>query len=127
MDTAHRIGVSSDVVSTNRLSLVGAGIRPNVFGIAVGSQSFGPPVPVAGTQGSICLTGALGRYDGPGQILNSDAAGIMALDLDLGALETPAGPVPAQAGQSWSFQIWHRHPGSTPTSRFTTGVTVLLR
>ncbi len=56
--------VGTEVLADNRITLVAAGIQPNVFGIAVGSQTFGPQVPV-GTQGLLCLTGPIGRYDGP--------------------------------------------------------------
>ncbi len=118
--------VGSDVAADNQLTLRASDITPGVFGIAVGSRTIGPAVPVA--LGNLCLTGAIGRYNAPGQILDSGASGMMTLDLDLGALRLPNGTVPAQAGDSWSFQIWHRQPTPTGTSsRFTTGVSVLLR
>ncbi len=120
--------VGSEALSDNRVTLVAAGIQSEAFGIAVGSRTFGAPVPVMGTQGTICLTGAIGRYDGPGQVLNSGPVGIMSLDLDLSALETPGGSVTGQVGESWSFQFWHRVTvAAGQSSRFTTGVTVQLR
>ncbi len=128
-DSAPLSAVGSDALADNSLTLIGAWAPANVFGMAIGSRTIGSPMPVANSQGSLCLTGPIGRYDSPGQIMNSGPGGLFRLELDLGALELPGGPIPAQVGESWSFQIWHRAPvvGGGPPSRFTTGVSVQLR
>jgi len=77
----------------------------------------------------LCLGGNIGRFVGPGQVLDSGADGRFELDLDLSALPQPSGSVAAMAGQSWSFQAWHRdtQPSGQATSNFTEGVELTFR
>ncbi|MEL6906600.1 MAG: hypothetical protein AAFP22_14415 [Planctomycetota bacterium] len=56
----------------------------DVVSLCVGA--FQPP----GSQGTLCLGGAIGRFNGPGEILDSREFGRVRLDVDLGAL--PGGP-----------------------------------
>lgn len=116
--------IGSDVVADNNITLRAQSLPPTQFGIAVGARAFGPPMSFPG--GTLCLTGAIGRYDDAPQIMQSSLAGVMALELDLGALSLPTGPVPGMAGDTWCFQIWYRTP-SAQLSAFTSGVSVQLR
>ena len=77
-----------------------------------------------GSQGTLCLSGAVGRYNGPGQVLNSGIAGGFELVLDLNATPTPSGPTAIVSGQSWNFQAWFRDNNPGPTSNFTDAVSV---
>ena len=73
-----------------------------------------------GSAGNLCVTGAIGRYVGPGQIQNSGGAGAIGLDLDLQQMPTPTGLVAAQSGETWHFQAWHRDfQAGVATSNFT--------
>jgi len=55
--------------------------------------------------------------------LNTGTAGSFSLTLDLGAIPQPTGAVAAVAGESWSFQAWHRDTAIFfATSNFTDGV-----
>ncbi|MEM6572392.1 MAG: VCBS repeat-containing protein [Planctomycetota bacterium] len=84
-------------------------------------QSFGffivgdVPSVVAPPGGSpfLCIAGTVGRLIGPGQVVSSGALGAVAVDVDLLAIPTPAGPVAAQPGDTLYFQYWHRDLGST--------------
>ncbi|MEM8709622.1 MAG: hypothetical protein AAGG01_01605, partial [Planctomycetota bacterium] len=78
-----------------------------------------------GSQGNLCLSGSIGRFDGPGQIQATKALGRAVLQLDLDSHPTPSGPVAVQAGETWSYQCWFRDStAGAPTSNFSDGVTV---
>ena len=78
-----------------------------------------------GSQGNLCLGGAIGRYVGPGQIKNSGAAGTFDLVLDLASTPTPTGLVQVLPGDTWNFTAWYRDAVSgVATSNFTDAVSV---
>ena len=78
-----------------------------------------------GSDGNLCLGGSIGRYVGPGQIVNSGATGSFTLPLDLTQTPTPTGLVAIAAGETWNFQAWHRDAvGGFATSNFTDGLAV---
>lgn len=80
-----------------------------------------------GSQGTLCLGGAIGRFVGPGQVQAADAGGRMALSVDLSSLPQPTGAVAAAAGEAWNFQAWYRDANPGPTSNFSSAVTLLLQ
>lgn len=77
-----------------------------------------------GSQGTLCLGGALSRYVGPGEIRFADGAGRARLPLDLSS--TPVGNViqTVTAGQTLLFQAWYRDSNPGPVSNFTGAVEV---
>ena len=79
-----------------------------------------------GSEGNLCLGGAIGRYVGPGQIQQSDLMGQIALTLDLTQLPQPNGFVNVMSGETWNFQAWYRDAamGGGATSNFTDGLTI---
>lgn len=102
------------------LSLVASRLPNNAFGFFLASQTQGFVQQPGGSQGNLCLGGAIGRYVGPGQIKNSGATGSFVLVLDLAATPQPNGFVAVTAGQTWNFQCWHRDAlGGAATSNFT--------
>ncbi len=111
-------------VAANDMTLT-ATIPPLSFGFFITSQTQGFVANPAGSEGNICLAGAVGRFVGPGQIKNSGAAGEIALSTGLGewslsAIPAPNGPYGAMAGSTANFQLWHRDVvGSNTTSNFT--------
>ncbi len=133
--TANSTGVAgtltafgSELVSLNQVELQGAQLPTSQFAMLLGSRTFGSPMPLAGSPGLLCLTGGIGRYQGPGQIMNSGPAGALTFELDLSALSLPNGPVMGIPGETWSFQAWHRDTlAGTATSQLTTGVALTLR
>ena len=79
----------------------------------------------AGSQGNLCLAGAIGRFVGPGEIQSSGSTGTISLDIDLTQLPQPTGTVVVSMGETWSFQLWHRDiVAGNSTSNFTDGLRI---
>ena len=109
----------------NDVTLIARSLPLNSFGYFLTSSMQGNVPQPGGSQGVLCLGGNIGRFVGPGQILNSGAGGTFSLAIDNTALPTPQGPVAAMAGQAWNFQSWHRDSvGGAATSNFTDGLTI---
>ena len=94
------------------------------FGYFLTSSTQGFTANPAGSQGNLCLAGAIGRYVGPGQVQNSGRSGTFGLTLDLANHPQPTGAVSVQPGQTWNFQAWYRDVNPGPTSNFTDAVAV---
>jgi len=113
------------VAASNDVLLRASALPSNAFGFFLTSQTQGTVNQPGGSQGILCLGGAIGRYVGPGQIKNSGAAGAFELRLDLTRTPTPSGLVAVSAGQTWNYQAWYRDSvGGSATSNFTNGVTI---
>jgi hypothetical protein len=109
----------------NDVTLIARNLPLSSFGYFLTSLTQGNVGQPGGSQGVLCLGGSIGRFVGPGQILNSGAGGTFSLAIDNTALPTPQGPVAALAGQAWNFQSWHRDAvGGAATSNFTDGLTI---
>lgn len=115
----------SSAVSANDVTLQATSLPPNSFGFFITSTTQGFTAMPGGSEGNLCLGGAIGRYFGPGQILNSGAAGEISLAIDLTAVPQPTGFVAVAPGETWNFQAWTRDSvGGTSTSNFTDGLTI---
>jgi len=114
-------------LAANDVLLLATGLPNGSFGFFLTSLTPGLVPNPGGSQGMLCLGGAIGRYVGPGQIQNSGTAGNFELRLDLGAMPTPTGPVAAQAGQTWHFTAWFRDAAPTATSNFTDALAIALQ
>ncbi len=118
----------STVVAENDLTLVASDLPLDVFGMFLTSREQGLVVGPGGSQGTLCLGGGIGRFNGPGQIKNSGSAGTFELTIDLNQLPTPSGFVAALPGETWNFQAWHRDwAGPVSTSNFTNGLEIQLQ
>jgi len=98
-----------------------ANLPLQAIGFFVTSDTQGLVVGPGGSQGDLCLGGAIGRFVGPGQVLNSGSGGSFSLTLDLTRLARPTGLVPVQSGETWNFQAWYR---DGPSSNFSDAVSV---
>ncbi len=115
----------SVTVADNDLTLKATSIAPVAFGFFITSVNEGFVANPAGRSGNLCLSGAVGRFVGPGQIQNSGTAAEITLQLDLTSIPTPTGPVAVVPGDTRSFQLWHRDSsGGAPTSNFTDGLRI---
>ena len=117
--------VGSIAVADNDVTLNVSSMPNNAFGFFLTSQTTGFTVMPGGSQGNLCLGGAIGRYVGPGQIQNSGPAGEISLPIDLTMHPTPVGLVNVQAGETWHFTAWFRDAvGGMATSNFADGLTL---
>jgi hypothetical protein len=123
-----RIGGSGSAsVASNNLTLTADRLPNNAFGFFLTSTTQAFVANPAGSQGNLCLGGAIGRYVGPGQIMNTGGTGAFSLLLNLTQTPTPTGPVSVMPGQTRYFQSWHRDAvGGSATSNFTNGLQVLF-
>ncbi|MEM6673446.1 MAG: hypothetical protein AAF726_11425 [Planctomycetota bacterium] len=94
----------------------------NSFGHFLCSTQSGFVANPGGSSGNLCLQGAIGRFVGPGQVMNSGFDGTFSLTVDSSAFPTPTGTVSAVSGEAWYFQAWFRDFG--PTSNFSNGIQV---
>jgi hypothetical protein len=94
----------------------------NSFGYFLTSVTQGNVAGPGGSQGTLCLGGAIGRYSS--FVQNSGTTGEVSLGIDLSALSTPTGPVAALAGETWNFQYWYRDANPTVTSNLSDAVAV---
>ena len=113
------------MVADDDLTLEASSMPLHTSGYMLASLDEGFAAQPGGSQGNLCLGGAIGRYVGPGQVLNSGSAGAFSLALDLTNTPQPTGGVSVQAGETWSFTTWHRDAvGGTTTSNFTDGLEI---
>ena len=116
------------VVSLNDFSLVCSSMPANSFGFFLVSQTQGFVANPGGSQGNLCLGGAIGRYVGPGQILNSGAAGEITLAADLTQIPSPTGFIAASPGDVFNFATWFRDSSmGMATSNFSQGIEVTFQ
>jgi hypothetical protein len=115
----------SNAVVANDLTAEASQLPPNSFGFFLTSRTQGLASGPGGSQGNLCLGGAIGRYVGPGQIQNAGATGTISLFLDLTQTPTPNGLVSVNMGETWNFTAWHRDATfGVATSNFTDAVAV---
>lgn len=94
------------LTSVNDLTFDATGPLTDVFGLFIVSRTPNLVSNVAGGEGSLCLGGAIGRYNA--FIQSTGAAGLAILPVDLMQISTPNGTVEAVAGDAFYFQFWHR-------------------
>ena len=117
--------MGSRVVANNDVTLTASDLPRFSFGFFIVSRVQGFVQNPAGSAGNLCLGGAIGRYVGPGQIMNSGTLGEIVLPIDLTAIPQPLGAEPVVSGDQWSFQLWHRDSSPAgPTSNFTDGLQI---
>ncbi len=95
----------------------------NVFGHYIVSNQTGFVANPSGSNGNLCLQGAIGRFNRSGEIFNSGSNGSFLLYIDSGDMPSPFGSVTAMSGQTWNFQCWFRDNGSESNFSNAVGVT----
>jgi len=111
----------STSASDNDLTLIASNLPPNQFGYFLVSATQGFIASPGGSQGNLCLSGSIGRFNA--QIRNSGASGSFSIQADLTALPTSPAHV-VLAGETWNFTCWYRDVNPTSTSNFTNGLSV---
>ncbi len=117
-------GLGTPSVAANDLRLVARGLPQQSFGYLIVSRTQGTVSMPAGSAGTLCLGGLIGRF--VGQIQNSGATGEFTTTVDLLQTPQPMGAVAGQAGDTWNFQAWFRDITPSGSSNFTDGLTVVL-
>lgn len=118
----------SDLVIDDDLRLIASNLTLHAFGFFLTSQTQDFVTQPVNSVGNLCLGGSIGRYDGPGQVLNSRGSGSFELQLALASTPTPSGFTPVVPGETWNFQCWHRDVSTAnATSNFTDAVSVTFR
>lgn len=113
-----------NLAAADDLTLVATRLPLHSFGYFLVSRDQGSVPGAGGGQGVLCLGGAIGRFNGAGQVMSSGGTGSFALDVPVSALPQPTGSVPAQPGETWRFQAWHRDANPTSTSNLTDALNV---
>jgi len=82
-----------------------------------------------GSQGQLCLGGAVARFLGAGEAGPASAAGVAALQVDLMDLPGWGASGRPEPGETLYFQAWYRDVqlGGGATSNLTEAVAVTLR
>ncbi|MEM8710069.1 MAG: VCBS repeat-containing protein [Planctomycetota bacterium] len=119
----------SPIVTNNNVVLNAERIPPNSFGLFILSLNSGFFANPGGSQGNLCLSGQVGRFDRPGETQQANGQGRFLLPINLGNIPSPSlGQTQAFAGETWHFQAWHRDTVmGASTSNFTNGVRVSLQ
>ena len=116
--------LGSEVVAAQDVTLKATQLPPKKFGafLVAGASGF---LPNPGTsQGTLCLSGTIGRYFK--LVKKASPAGIISIQVDLNAL--PFSPnVAVQPGDTWYFQCWYRDLNPGNTSNFTDGVAITFQ
>lgn len=113
----------SEVASDNDVTLTASGLPLNQFGLLAVSRTADMIPFAGGSQGTLCLGGGIGRYNG--QVTNSGPMGTFDLALDLTSIPTPNGIAAAMAGDTWIFQVWYRdNIFGIPVSNFTSALRI---
>lgn len=122
--------LGSASAAANDLTLAAGNLPNNTFGFFLYSPTQGSVPNPGGSQGDLCLGGAIGRFVGAGQVKSSGAGTEITLsttagEWDLSALPGPTGSSAAVAGNTANFQAWHRDANPTVTSNFSDGITII--
>ena len=123
--------LGSASAAANDLTMAAGNLPNNTFGFFLYSGTQGFAANPGGSQGNLCLGGAIGRFQGPGQIKSSGAGSEITLsaaagEWDLASLPAPTGSTAAMAGDTANFQAWHRDSsGGVAVSNFSDGITVI--
>jgi endonuclease I len=111
----------SIIAADNDLDLSVSQLPPNVIGYFLSGRSAGFVPNPGGSQGILCLGGAIGRFNAPSQIRFSGPFGFFLVPVDL--TQMPTSPVqPAVAGETWTFQCWYRDVNPNSTSNFSEAI-----
>ncbi len=120
-------GSGSTSFGANDLVIAGSNLPVNSFSFFITSRMQGFVANPNGSQGNLCVLGAIGRYVGPGQIQQANGAGEISLPINWMTMPQPTGIVSANVGEMWNFQAWYRDSvGGMPTSNFTDGLAVTV-
>lgn len=109
-------------VAANSVTLSASTLPLNAFGYFLNARDPGHQPLAGGSQGTLCVGGAVGRYNT--SVFHSGTAGAAALVLDLNQTPRPTGQVAVAPGETWYFTCWFRDANPGVTSNFSDGVAI---
>ena len=113
----------STVVSQNDVTLSVTSLPPSSLGYFIVGPDPGAVFNPGGSTGTLCISGAIGRY--AGNIMSTGATGEANFTVDLTSLPSPNGSVAVLPEDDWVFQFWHRDTSPAgPTSNFSPGLII---
>ncbi|MEM9801466.1 MAG: hypothetical protein AAGA20_14155 [Planctomycetota bacterium] len=95
------------VASDNDVTLACADLPASSFAVFLVSRMRGSSTPPS-SQGTLCLSGSIGRYVGPGEVQTAGPDGSVSLTIDLTRIPEAVGFAAAQPGETWNFTTWYR-------------------
>ncbi len=122
------LSITGSPVAGEGLAARVTGLAPGgMFGLLIAGDMASAPTPIAGSRGSLCVSGALGRFNG--QVQTADAGGTQTYFIDTASVPSGNGLAMVQPGSTWAFQTWHRDtaPGGVATSNTSTAAAVTFR
>ncbi|MEM6671439.1 MAG: hypothetical protein AAF726_01265 [Planctomycetota bacterium] len=123
---AELVATGSAIAIDNEVTLHAFGLPTASRGYSLFSRDFGIVVQPGGSQGQLCLQGAIGRLQS--QLFLAGFDGRATIPLDLTQIPRPTGTAAAMAGDTWYAQAWFRDMDQgTPTSNFTSALRLELR
>ena len=120
--SAYIAAGGSPVLEDDDLRLRAISLPPHKPGFFLASRTQGFVAMPGGSQGNLCLGGAIGRLRSKAK--DSGKTGRFAIVVPLDGI--PPGEQHVLPGESWNFQAWYRDVHPTPTSNFTDAVNVLF-
>ena len=108
----------SKAVVDNDFHLAAFGVTSQQFGLFLNAPAAGFVPNPAGSNGNLCLGGAIGRFP----VSNTGVYRSARVQVDLNAQPRPAGPTPVAAGETWYYQFWYREGAGG--SNFTDAIAV---
>ena len=120
--SARISALGSPVVASNNLTLSADRLPTNSFGYFLNSEVQANMPNPGGSQGTLCLGGAIGRF--LQQVQNSGATGTISIVVDLTNMPQALGPVSVMSGETWNFQAWYRDANPSVTSNLTDALSI---
>jgi hypothetical protein len=116
-------GSGTPSIAGNDLVLRASQLPNNAFGYFLCSRTQAYSPVAQSPFGVLCLANPIGRFSN--QIQNTGTSGAFQIPIDNTALPQPNGAVAAVAGETWSFQAWHRDSqAGQAVANFTNGLAV---
>jgi len=117
--------VGSTIVGDQALRLVVQELPVTTVGLFLASMDAAFVANPGGSQGNLCLGGAIGRFNN--QVAFSANDGFFSITVDTAQVPQPSNFVALMPGQTWHFQCWYRDQIPQPSSNFTDATIVTFQ
>ena len=117
--------LEGDRSTTSIKTAVASSVPPFQFGLLFAASDMGYVPNIAGSPGTLCIGGVIGRYNS--QITAASASGVATFTIDPTSIPTPTSTWSATAGTIYQWQFYHRdvHMGMS-SFNYTNAVTILF-